>query len=119
MEYNIFHTIDTQTAVNNYAASTNRDEIPPNLKKYEIIDFLPGTTIRKAGCHQKAIKELTQKPKTLDEGNLTIVITNKNKWITDEAFRQNFCFSIIIEHEAEIDIYNEIRNNIQVRTRVR
>jgi len=119
MEYHIFHTIDTQIAVNNYAASTNRDEIPNDLKQYEIKDFLPGTNIRKVGCHQKAIKEFLKKPKTLAEGNLTIIITNKNKWITDESFHQNFCFSIIVELEAEIDIYNEIRNNIQIRTRVR
>jgi hypothetical protein len=119
MEFHIFHTIDTQTAVNNYAAATNRDEIPANLEKYEMKGFLPGTNTRKAGCHQKAIKVFSQKPNILDEGNLTIIITNRNKWITDEAFRQNFCFSIIVEHDAEIDIYNEIRNNIQVRTRIR
>lgn len=119
MEFKIFHTIDTQKVVNNYAAATDRSEIPDNLKKYEMTGFLPGTNIRKAGCHQKAIRELSQKPKILDEGNLTIIITNRNKWITDEAFRQNFCFSIIVEHDAEIDIYNEIRNSIQVRTRIR
>jgi hypothetical protein len=119
MEYHIFHTVDTQTAVDYYAAASNRDNIPENLKQYEIKDFLPGTNIRKTGCHQKAIKEFSKKPNTLKEGDLTIIITNKNKWITNEAFRQNFCFSIIVEHDAEIDIYNEIRNNIQVRTRIR
>lgn len=119
MEFNVFHTIDTQDVVNHYAALTNRDEIPESLKSYEMTGFLPGTNTRKAGCHQKAIRELSQKPGTLGEGNLSVIVTNRNKWITDLEFRQNFCISIIVEHESEVDLYTKIRNSINVRSRVR
>jgi hypothetical protein len=38
--------------------------------------------------------------------------------ITDEDRMQDYCISVIFEHEKEIELYNEIRTNIQTRVRV-
>ena len=119
MEFHVFHTLDAQTIVDKYASNSNRDEVPYELKKYEMKDFFPGIEIRKRGCHQKAVKEFSIKPKWLEEGPLTLIVVNKNKWIVNESYEQGYCLSLILEHDHEIDLYNEVRTNIQIRTRIR
>ena len=64
-------------------------------------------------------KEFKREPKNRPATPLSLVLVNYNKWINDENIKTDFCLSVIFEHEKEIDLYNEIRTNIQIRARIR
>lgn len=91
--------------------------MPEDLKRFEI-DFFPGGNTRKAGCHQKAWKEYKKEPKNRPASPISLVLLNFNKWVTDTDRIQNYCISVTFEHEKEIELYNEIRTNIQTRVRI-
>ena len=121
MEFHLFHTINPTILIEKYGViseSTEQVGPPEELKKFEI-GFFPGGNTRKAGCHQKAWKEYKREPKDRPSAPVSLVLLNFNKWITDDNRMQNYCVSVIFEHEKEIELYNEFRVNIQTRTRVR
>jgi hypothetical protein len=120
MEFHLFHSINPQILVEKYGVITVQAEeigVPDDLKKFEI-DFFPGGNTRKSGCHQKAWKEYSRQPKSIPATPISLVLLNFNKWISDENRMQDYCISVIFEHEKEIALYNEIRTNIQTRIRV-
>jgi hypothetical protein len=121
MEFHLFHSINPQVLIEKYGViENNSDEvqIPEDLKKYEI-DFFPGSNTRKAGCHQKAWKVYQQEPKSRPESPISLVLLNVNKWINDEQRVQDYCISVVFEHENEIALYVELQASIQTRARVR
>ena len=93
--------------------------MPEDLKDFEIKGFFPGVNIRTAGCHQKAWKEYKREPTNRPKTPVSLVLLNFDKWINNDSKMQNYCISVIFEHEKEIELYNEIRANIQVRARVK
>jgi len=120
MEFHVFHSINPQSLIEKYGVIGEQAEpagVPDDLKKYEI-DFFPGGNSRKAGCHQKAWKEYKRKPKSRPSAPISLVLLNFNKWIADEIRMQDYCISVIFEHEKDIPLYNEIRTSIQTRVRV-
>ncbi|WP_435547338.1 S8 family serine peptidase [Desulfobacterium sp. N47] len=120
MEFHLFHSINPQILMEKYGILTEQAEelgVPEALTKFEI-DFFPGGNTRKAGCHQKAWKEYKRQPKSIPATPISLVLLNFNKWITDENRMQDYCISVVFEHEREIALYNEIRTNIQTRVRV-
>ncbi|MDD2466901.1 MAG: S8 family peptidase [Desulfobulbus sp.] len=125
MEFHLFHSVNPQTLIEKYGViadnDTDGDEqsgVPSELKKFEIA-FFPGSNTRKAGCHQKAWKTYQREPQSRPESPISLVLLNFNKWITDNTRKQNYCISVMFEHEKQIDLYNAIRTNVQTRTRVR
>ncbi|SJM95158.1 S8 family serine peptidase [Crenothrix polyspora] len=121
MEFHLFHTINPQALIEKYGVISENTEqsggVPEDLKKFEI-DFFPGGNTRKAGCHQKAWKEYKKEPKNRPASPISLVLLNFNKWITDPNRSQDYCISVIFEHEKEIELYSQIRTNIQVRARI-
>lgn len=120
MEFHVFHSINPQSLIEKYGVigeQAEQTEVPDELKKFEI-DFFPGGNSRKAGCHQKAWKEYRREPKSKPSAPISLVLLNFNKWIADEIRTQDYCVSVIFEHEKEIALYNEIRTSIQIRVRV-
>ena len=116
----MFHSINPQSLIEKYGVigeQAEQTEVPDELKKFEI-DFFPGGNSRKAGCHQKAWKEYRREPKSKPSAPISLVLLNFNKWIADEIRTQDYCVSVIFEHEKEIALYNEIRTSIQIRVRV-
>jgi hypothetical protein len=87
-------------------------------KLYEIV-FFPGANTRKAGCHQKAWKLYQREPQNKPVSPVSLVLVNVNKWITDERRMQDYCISVVFEHEKAIKLYDAIRTNIQTRIRLR
>ena len=121
MEFHLFHSVNPQELVNKYgivSAESEGEELSDELKNFEI-KLLPGVTKRNAGCHQKAWKEFKREPKNCPTSPVSLVLINYNKWINDENIQTDFCLSVILEHEKEIDLYNQIRTNIQTRARIR
>jgi len=121
MEFHLFHSVNPQVLIEKYGVIKNNSEqanVPEELKKYEI-DFFPGNNTRKAGCHQKAWKLYQREPEHRPESPISLVLININKWINDEHRVQDYCISVVFEHEKEIALYTELQANIQTRTRVR
>jgi len=122
MEFHLFHSVNPQVLMEKYgiiSEDTERKGVPGDIKKFEIDDFSPGANTRKAGCHQKAWKEYKREPKRVPASPISLVLLNFNKWINDENRIQDYCISVIFEHENENKLYNAIRTNIQLRTKVR
>lgn len=121
MEFHLFHTINPQVLIEKYGVISENTEqfggVPDDLKNFEI-DFFPGGNTRKAGCHQKAWKEYKREPKNRPASPVSLVLLNFNKWITDPSRVQDYCISVIFEHEKEIELYSQIRTNTQVRSRI-
>jgi len=121
MEFHLFHSVNPQVLIEKYGVISEKTEqtaVPKKLEKFEII-FYPGGNTRKAGCHQKAWKVYKSDPKNIPSSPVSLVLLNFNKWIPDESRLQDYCISVTFEHEKEIELYNEIRANVQVKTRVR
>ena len=120
-EFHLFHSINPQVLIEKYGVienNTDEDRVPEDLKKYEI-DFFPGNNTRKTGCHQKAWKLYQREPQYRPESPISLVLLNVNKWINDEHRDQDYCVSVVFEHEKEIALYAELQANIQTRTRIR
>ncbi|OQY00322.1 MAG: hypothetical protein B6I26_08515 [Desulfobacteraceae bacterium 4572_130] len=121
MEFHLFHSVDPEILIEKYGViseSTEENGVPEDIKKFEI-DFFPGGNTRKAGCHQKAWKDYKREPKNKPSTPVSLVLLNFNKWINDTTRMQSYCISVTFEHEKEVGLYNEIRVNIQARTRVK
>lgn len=121
MEFHLFHSINPQELINKYgvvSVDSEGEEIPEDLKRFEI-KLIPGVRTRNAGCHQKAWKEFKREPKERPASPVSLVLINYNKWMSDESNQTGYCLSVVFEHEKEIDLYNQIRANVQIRARVR
>ena len=121
MEFHIFHSVNPQELVNKYGVVTGESEgekVPKEFERFEI-DLIPGPRKRNAGCHQKAWKDFKREPKNSPASPVSLVLINYNKWMNNENIQTDFCISVTFEHEKEIDLYNQIRANIQTRARVR
>ncbi|MDF2652489.1 MAG: in-like serine protease, partial [Paenibacillus sp.] len=122
MEFKLFQSVDPEQIVAHYAImeadngdENEEDTTPVALKPYEI-DLKPGVNIRNKGCHQKGLRQF----KTAQMAPpITLVVRCLNKWISNPEYTQNYCISLIVEHSAEIDIYNMVRTEVQQRTRIR
>ena len=64
------------------------------------------------------IKEYKKEPNSRPASPISLVLLNVNKWVTDTSIMQDYCISVTFEHEKEIDLYNQIRTNIQTRIRI-
>jgi subtilisin family serine protease len=116
MEFHLFHSVNPQELVSKYGDVP--DIIPQELKKFEI-GLIPGANTRKAGCHQKSWKEYKREPKERPASPVSLVLINRNKWMSDENYQTSYCVSVTFEHEKEVDLYNQIKANIRERARVR
>jgi hypothetical protein len=118
MEFHLFHSKNPQELVEKYAIAddTNTEEVPAGIEKFEI--KFPGANSRNSGCHQKAWKEFKREPKNRPSSPVSLVLINRNKWIADENAQTDYCLSVTFEHEKEIDLYTQLRANIQTRARV-
>ena len=122
MKFHLFHSVNPEDLIKKYGViseNTEQTGVPEDLKDFEIKGFFPGVNIRTAGCHQKAWKEYKREPTNRPKTPVSLVLLNFDKWINDDSKMQNYCISVIFEHEKEIELYNEIRANIQARTRVK
>jgi hypothetical protein len=120
MEFHLFHTINPQVLIEQYSKISPEDlegALPEEIKEFEI-SLIPGQNTRKAGCHQKAWKEFKREPRNRPASPVSLVLINSNKWVADNNTKIDYCLSVIFEHEKEIDLYNQIRANIQARARV-
>jgi len=121
MEFHLFHSQNPQILIEKYGklgSDILQEGIPDDLKKFEI-DLFPGANTRKAGCHQKAWKVYQREPKNRPKPPISLVLLNINKWMNDTSRKQDYCISVIFEHEKATELYNAVRANLRTRTKVR
>ncbi|KHD08504.1 hypothetical protein PN36_21195 [Candidatus Thiomargarita nelsonii] len=121
MAFHLFHSVKPQILREKYGIIANDVEtidVPDDLKPFEI-DFFPGANTRKVGCHQKAWKLYQREPKNRPATPVSLVLLNLNQWIMDDTRMQDYCISVVFEHEKEIKLYNAIRTNIKTKIRVK
>lgn len=93
------------------------EEINNDINKYEI--KINNKTKISNGCNQKYVIEYTDRKKNIPSSPIHIVLVNENKWLKDIEFEQDYCISIIFEHQEEIDLYNQIKLQNRVRTKIK
>ncbi|QQE78393.1 S8 family peptidase [Alicyclobacillus sp. SO9] len=122
LEFKLFHSVEPGLVVDKFATvdltDGNDERTPPELKNNEI-ELIPGTNIRKSGCHQKGSKEYKRETKNMPRTPITLVVMNLNKWIRDENYRQSYCVSVMLEHAEEVNLYESIRTEVMQRVRIR
>lgn len=115
MEFHLFHSVNPQVLIEKYGVIENNADqvsVPDDLKQYEV-DFFPGGNTRKAGCHQKAWKLYQREPKYRPESPISLVLLNVNKWVNDDQRVQDYCISVVFEHEKGIALYTALQANIR------
>jgi hypothetical protein len=79
----------------------------------------PSPTVREGGTLQKGIFTMHRRP-SIDYGDTYyLVVRCERKWARDEHAPQRYAAVAVIEHSAQINIYNTIRQRVMARLRVR
>ncbi|MFZ0520971.1 MAG: S8 family peptidase [Candidatus Acidiferrales bacterium] len=79
----------------------------------------PGHRAREGGTLQKAVFEMKQIPRALYGDTYHLVVRCERKWARDEHSPQRYAIVVVMRQQAHVDIYNEIRQRIRARARVR
>ena len=79
----------------------------------------PSVSIRKRGLHQKGTRIYTRRPSIDPTKPLVLAVISQNRWLKDEDYLQDYAIVVNIRQEANIDIYNQIRQRITERERAR
>lgn len=119
MDFRLFHSVSPDTVANDFSSEDieSEEELSSSeLRKYEIKDLRPTFKKRKGSCNQKAIVNFLSRGMI---SPLTLAVISYNKWNPNDNYLQPYCISLIVEHQEEIDLYTQIRAEIQARARVR
>jgi len=122
MEFHLFKNSDIQEIQRGYKTiqiSEETEELIPDELKIKQIDLHPGVNIRKRAIHQKAIKVYSKRPDIDTDKPLVLSVISQGKWLKEKEYFQNYAVAVMIRHEATIEIYNRIREQIQQRVRIR
>ncbi len=117
--FKLYRDVDENVILSKYAVLDNSEleETPKELKRYNI-KYFPGINTLKNSCHQKAWIEYKRNPAEIP-GKISLVLISQNRWNPDENFKQQYCLSVVFEHEKEVELYTKIREAIQIRERAR
>jgi len=122
MEFHLFKNTEIQDVLSGYEniqLSEDLEEIIPQKLIKKEIDLHPGVRTRKRGIHQKGIKVYTESPGIEPEKPLVLAILSQSRWLKDKDYLQNYSIVVTIKHEARIDLYNRIKQQIQTRIRIK
>jgi len=80
--------------------------------------LLPGSQRREPGTVQKSVFHMSRNPDGY--GNTYyLVIRCEQKWAGEDYGPQKYAAVVTVEHTQEINIYNQIRQQVQARARIR
>jgi len=121
MEYHLFKNSTINKIIAGYKSiqttSEIEDMVPEELQINEI-DLHPGVRIRKRGIHQKGVKIYSRKPQIEPDKPLVLVVVSQNRWLSDSDYLQDYAVVVSIKHQASIDLYNIIRQQVEIEERV-
>ena len=122
MEFHLFRNSEIDEVIKEYkniiGEYFEEDVVPEELKLKEIV-LKPGVRTRSRGLHQKGIKIYTRKPQIETNKPLVLAVISKNKWVNNDEYLQDYAIVVRIKHSARIDIYNRVKERIEIKERVR
>ncbi len=123
MEFHLFKNTEIQEVLDSYKAIKEDieelEEITPKELEVKEIDLHPGVRMRKRGIHQKGIKVYSNPPDIDSEKPLALAVLSQSRWLKDKEYLQDYAVVVAIRHDAIIDIYSRIIQQIQSRIRIR
>lgn len=130
MKCYLYHSIDSKIIFekmrkkekNKKKYKNDNEKINDNITNNDIDNYeikINDKTKISNGCNQKYVIEYTDRKKNIPSSPIHIVLVNENKWLKDIEFEQDYCISIIFEHQEEIDLYNQIKLQNRVRTKIK
>ncbi len=79
----------------------------------------PSPTVREGGTLQKSTFTMRQRP-SMDYGDTYyLVVRCEKKWGRDEHAPQQYAIVAVMQHSAQINLYNTIRERVIARSRIR
>jgi hypothetical protein len=121
-EFHLFDNSEVMEIIAGYKSikiDPDLEEIVPEQLNVKQIKLSPGTRTRKLGLHQKGIKIFHAKPRMDVSKPLILAIVSQNRWVIDPDYLQNYAVIVTIIHQAKIDLYNQIKEQIELEQRVR
>ncbi len=125
MEFHLFRNSDITEVIDGYSSilkagmdSDEEDVVPTQLKINEI-KLKPGVNLRKKGIHQKGIKAYKVKPDIDTNKPLVLAVISQDRWVKNKDYKQNYAVVVTVKHQAEINIYNQMRQRIAEKIRIR
>jgi len=121
-EFHLFRDSDISEVLSGYKKikfERELEEIVPEGLKLKEIDLHPGVTMRKKGIHQKGTKAYVGKPRIDSSKPLVLAVVCQARWLKSEDFLQDYAVVVMVRHQAMIDIYNLIRQQVEIEERIR
>jgi len=125
MEFHLFKDSNIEEIVYGYRTILKtgihpelEDIVPKELKLKEI-DLHPGVRTRKKGLHQKGIKIYSKKPYINHEKPLILTVISQDRWVNNPEYLQDYAIVVKIKHTSRIDIYNQIKQRVEIEERIR
>ena len=125
METHLFKNLSIDEVEENYnqilreAIEKESEEIVPEKLKGKEIELKPGVKLRSKSLHQKGIKIYKKAPEIDINKPLVLVVISRGKWLKDEDYLQSYAVLVKVKHQAQIDIYNRIRQQLEIKGRIR
>lgn len=122
IEYHLFANSTIDEIKSNYKSiqiSADSEDIVPEQLKLRKIDLHPGVRTRKRGIHQKGIRTYLIKPQIDVTKPIVLSVVAQNKWISDVEYLQEYAVVLMVKHRANIDLYNQIKHQVEIEQRVR
>ncbi len=122
MEFHLIRDSDLGEVSRGYKAikiERELDEIVPEELKVKEIDLHPGVRLRKRGIHHKGTKTYLGTPQINPDKPLVLAVISQNRWVKEEDYVQNYAVVVTVKHQGTIDLYNLIKQRIEIEERVR
>ncbi len=81
--------------------------------------MFPSATVRECGTLQKAVFTISRRPSADYGDTYYVVVRCENKWALDEHSPQHYAIVVVVDHSAQVNLYNSIRNRVITRLRIR
>ncbi|MBC7195687.1 MAG: S8 family peptidase [Deferribacterales bacterium] len=125
MEFHLFKDSSIEEIVCGYITiletgiKTELEDIVPNKLKPKEIDLHPGVRTRKKGLHQKGIKIYSARPSINYEKPIILAVISQDRWVNNSEYLQDYAIVAKIKHSGKIDIYNQIKQKIEIEERIK
>jgi hypothetical protein len=93
------------------------DGDPPDLEGRYSCGFDIGPRIRECGTLQSATFHMRHNPASGYGEIYYLVVRCERKWAADDFLQQRFAVAVELSHQAEIQLYERVRDRVRVRVR--
>ncbi|HDH91446.1 MAG TPA: S8 family peptidase [Candidatus Aenigmarchaeota archaeon] len=125
MEFHLFKDSNIEEIIYGYRTILKTgihpelEDIVPGELKLKEIDLHPGVRTRKKGLHQKGIKIYSKRPYINHKKPLILTVISQDRWVNNPEYLQDYAIVVKIKHTSRIDIYNQIKQKLEIGERIR